>query len=217
MIASTFHDVDRFPRGRATDRIHAGFPPIDRCNIRVYRIYGVSCHFDSAVCTSVHVRTRKIYINAKLILGEIKRPARFRALLQRRFSNVLSFDYACRCCIMKRLSFVVARLIGYYYYFRKYSSFSTLHFCSISLGHRFGWIGKGIMAIRDGIACINILPNYVRSDCNWFNQRFRKEKIGGRETMRTKKGSSEAPDFYNPRAFFKSRDEKLGRRSRVFS
>lgn len=125
MIASTFHDVDRFPRGRATDRIHAGFPPIDRCNIRVYRIYGVSCHFDSAVCKSVHVRTRKIYINAKLILGEIKRPARFRALLQRRFSNVLSFDYACRCCIMKRLSFVVARLIGYYYcyYFRKYSSF----------------------------------------------------------------------------------------------
>ena len=76
--------------------------------------------------------------------------------------------------------------------------------------------GKGIMAIRDGIACINILPNYVRSDCNWFNQRFRKEKIGGRETMRTKKGSSEAPDFYNPRAFFKSRDEKLGRHSRVF-
>lgn len=143
MIASTFHDVDRFPRGRATDRIHAGFPPIDRCNIRVYRIYGVSCHFDSAVCASVHVRTRKIYINAKLILGEIKRPARFRALLQRRFSNVLSFDYACRCCIMKRLSFVVARLIGYYYcyYFRKYSSFSTLHFCSISLGHRFRWEG----------------------------------------------------------------------------
>lgn len=95
------------------------------------------------VCTSVHVRTRKIYINAKLILGEIKRPARFRALLQRRFSNVLSFDYACRCCIMKRLSFVVARLIGYYYcyYFRKYSSFSTLHFCSISLGHRFRWEG----------------------------------------------------------------------------
>lgn len=43
----------------------------------------------AAVNTSgvrVHVRIRKIYINAKLILGRVKRPAR----VQQRFSNVLS-------------------------------------------------------------------------------------------------------------------------------
>lgn len=85
-MASTFHDVNRFPRGRAgrTDGIRAGFPSIDRRSISAeFRV------ISAAVNTSgvrVHVRIRKIYINAKLILGRVKRPAR----VQQRFSNVLS-------------------------------------------------------------------------------------------------------------------------------
>lgn len=88
-----------------------------------------------------------------------------------------------------------------------------LHFSRPILGG-MGECNGDTITKRDGIARINIPLNYTRPIVTAsIGIPVAKEEKVGEENNENEEGSSEAPDFYNHRAFLSrvSRDEKLGR------
>lgn len=91
--------------------------------------------------------------------------------------------------------------------FRKYSSFSILHplhFSRPILGG-MGECNGDTITKRDGINIYKYPPNYTRSIVTAsIGIPVAKEEKVGEENNENEEKSSEAPDFYNHRAFFKS-------------